>query len=56
MIPTLGTSLLNSDKSIAEIFTNQKFLMHLNGNYSNLTTEATFVLEKENCYKEGDVI
>lgn len=56
MIPTLGTSPLNSDESIAEISTNQKFLMHLNGNYSNLTTEATFVLEKENCYKEGDVI
>ncbi len=56
MIPTLGTSPLNSDKSIAEISTNQKFLMHLNGNYSNLTTEAAFVLEKENCYKEGDVI
>jgi hypothetical protein len=49
----LGTSPLNSDESIAEISTNQKFLMHLNGNCSNLTTEVTFVLEKE---KEGDVI
>jgi hypothetical protein len=56
LIPTLGTSPLNSDESIAEISSNKKFLMHLNGNYSNLTREATFVLEKENCYKEGDVI
>jgi hypothetical protein len=56
LIPTLGTSPLNSDESIAEISTNQKLLMHLNSECSNLTTEPTFVLEKENCYEEGDVI